>query len=80
MRLALFYNPHSDKPYVGDDLTEKYCEDMVRTSEWVDVDFSPLSIESRQLQMARLEATREAARQRYERQMALVNQQAEALS
>jgi hypothetical protein len=80
MKLALFHNPNSNKPYVGDELTDKYCPDLVRTSEWVEVTFPPLSLEARQEQLARVEAAREAVRKLYEDQLTRINQNAEALT
>lgn len=80
MKLALFHNPNSTRPYVGDDLTEKFCMDMVRTSEWVEVNFPPLSPEARREQLARIETARVTVLKNCEEQIARINQQAEALS
>jgi len=80
MKIALFYNPNSNAPYVGDELTEKYCTDMARTTEWVEVEFPPLPAEARQEQMSRIELARKEALKHYEQTLARINQQAEALS
>lgn len=79
MKLALFHNPGSDKPYIGDELTDKYCGDMTRMSEWVEIDFPPLSAEARQEQLANIQSKRDALRQQYEQQLSRINQHAEAL-
>jgi hypothetical protein len=64
---------------VGDLLTEKYCDDYVRVSEWIEVEFPPLSLEDRQAQLARVETARESARKYYESQLSRINTQVEAL-
>lgn len=79
MKLALFHNPNSTRPFVGDELTDKYCHDMVRTSEWVDVIFPVLSPEARLEQLARIETARVTVLKLCEEQIARINQQAEAL-
>ena len=79
MKIALFYNPSASKPYVGDEFTDKYCTDLARMSEWVEVEFPPLSAEGRQEQLARLEAAKDAARKYCDEQLARINQKAEAL-
>lgn len=80
MKLALFRNPNSDKPYVGDELTDKYCVDLVRISEWVDVEFPAMPADARQAQLARIEMARSEVRRQYETAIARINTQAEALA
>jgi hypothetical protein len=80
MKLALFTNPHSDKPYVGDDLTDRFCPDRLRISEWVDVEFPRLSDEARQEQLNRIETARDEARRQYEATLKRIDTQAQALS
>jgi len=80
MKLAMFHNPNSDKPYVGDELTEKYCHEMVRTTEWVDVDFPALSDESRRVQLERIKKARAETKRLYETAISRIDQQAAALS
>lgn len=79
MKLALFHNPNSGKPYVGDELTEKHCNDMTRMSEWVEVHFPPISAEARKQQLALIEGRRNALRVQYEQQLARINEHAATL-
>jgi hypothetical protein len=79
MKLALFRTPNSQKLAPGDELTEKYCDEWVRVTEWVEVDFPTLSLEARQAQLAKVEAARESARKYYEGTLERLNTQAEAL-
>lgn len=80
MKLALFKTSHPNgKPFAADELTEKYSSDALRISEYVEVEFPPLSLEARQAQLAKVESAREAARAYYERQVKEINAQAEAL-
>lgn len=80
MKLALFRNPTCEKAQVGDELTAKWCQDYVRISEWVEVEFPPLSPHARQEQLARIESVRNETRRQYEQALARINKQAEALS
>jgi len=80
VKLALFRSANISKPVACDEMTEKYCPEYVRISEYVDVDFPPLSPEAKQEQLARLDSARDTARQYYETQLKRLDEQAETLS
>lgn len=80
MKLALFRSPNISKPVACDELTEKHCPEYVRISEYVNVDFPPLSLEAKQEQLARLEGARDNVRQFYETQLKRLDEQAQALA
>lgn len=46
MKVALFKSMEYGAEITGDESTEKYCRNYVRTSEYIDVEFPPLQDEA----------------------------------
>lgn len=78
MKIATFRAP-SGTMTVGNESLEKYCDDYVRTSEYIEVEFPPIPDAERTAQLARLEAAREKARRYYEHSLKEIDKQAQEL-
>jgi hypothetical protein len=78
VKIATFRSTY-DTVIIGDEKTEKYSPECIRISEWVEVEFPPLTEESRKIQLARIAAARASAEALYKRDMASIDKRAEAL-